>query len=76
MDSETKTRLTFETENFRQTWESPYFDNSVEDILDALYGMLVTATWQPSTIISAMKGYAEDHSYLLYEGNENEIDIN
>lgn len=67
-NDEVKTRLVFETENDRYIWESPYVDVSMEDILDAFFGMLVSATWQPETVISCMRDYAEDHSYMLDDG--------
>jgi len=60
-----KTRLVYETENDRYIWESPYMDVDMQDILDAFFGMLVSATWQPSTIIDAMKDFVDEHNYML-----------
>lgn len=67
-DADVKTKLTLETNDNRYIWESPYVDVSMEDILDAFVGMLVSATWQPSTIVKCFKEYAEDHDYLLDDG--------
>lgn len=71
-NDETKTRLTFETNENRYIWESPYMDISVEDVIDAVYGMLVAATWQPATIIEAFKDFADDHMYIV---NQNDQDL-
>ena len=60
-----KTRLVYETENDRYIWESPYMDVDMQDILDAFFGMLVSATWQPSTIVNAMKDFVDEHNDLL-----------
>ena len=60
-----KTRLVYETENDRYIWESPYMDVDMQDILDAFFGMLVSATWQPITIINAMKDFVDEHHDML-----------
>ena len=64
-DDNVKTRLTFENYENRFVWESPYNDVTMDDILNAFYGMMVSATWQTETVISAMKDFVEDHSYIL-----------
>lgn len=60
-----KTRLVYETENDRYIWESPYMDVDMQDILDALFGMLVSATWHPTTIINAMQDFVCEHNDML-----------
>lgn len=60
-----KTRLVYETEDDRYIWESPYMDVDMQDILDAFFGMLVSATWQPTTIINAMQDFVCEHNDLL-----------
>jgi hypothetical protein len=37
----------------------------MDDILNAFYGMMVSATWQTVTIISAMQDFVEEHSDIL-----------
>ncbi len=41
------------------TWESDNPDCTMEEFLDAFYGLMVGLTFQPVTIISAMKEYAD-----------------
>lgn len=67
---EAKTRLVFETDENRYIWESPYLDVTMDDILNALYGILVSATWQPETVIKCMKDFAEEHDYLIRKDDE------
>lgn len=60
---EVKTRLVYESGDNRFIWESPYCDVSMEDILDAFYGILVGATWQPDTIMKGFKEFLEEHEF-------------
>lgn len=70
MNDEVKTRLVYESNDNRYIWESPFVDASIEDILDAFFGMMVSATWQPVTVIEAMRDFAEEHSYMLDDDDE------
>lgn len=72
-EDEVKTRLTYENYENRFIWESPYSDVSMEDILEAFYGILVASTWQPATIIEAMGDFYEDHKYILGDDENDEI---
>ena len=65
-----KTRLILETNDNRYIWESPYADANMDEILNALYGLCVGATWQPETVIKCMKEFADEHSYIIKEENE------
>ena len=67
---EVNTRLIYENNDNRFIWESPYSDVSMEDILNALYGILVADTWLPVTVIECMKDFVDEHSYLLSEDND------
>jgi len=69
-DDKIRTKLIFESEDNRYTWESPYVDVSMDDILPAFYGLLVAATWQPETVIKCMKEFVEEHSYILHENTD------
>ena len=60
---EVRTRLIFETANDRFIWETPYSDVSMEDILEAFYGILVGATWHPETIIKGFKEFVVEHDF-------------
>jgi hypothetical protein len=63
MKDEVKTRLIYETNDDRLIWESPYSDVCIEDILEALYGILVGATWHPQTIMKGFKDFLEEHEF-------------
>lgn len=63
--NEIKTKLIFETDDNRYIWESPYSDVGMDDILNAIYGLCVAATWQPTTVIQCMKDFVEEHEYIL-----------
>ena len=73
-NDDVKTRLVYENDNNRSIWESPYNDVSMEDILDAFFGMMVSATWQPITVIEAMRDFAAEHSYMLEDEDEDDYE--
>lgn len=62
MKNETHFRLTYETDDERLTWEFPYIDPPLYKIIEMFYGMLITATWQPDTIIRNMREFVELHT--------------
>lgn len=65
MNKETQTRLTLEcNDGHRYIWESPYFDDSIDTILYAFHGLLVTAGWNKETLIDAMKDFVEEHQKI------------
>lgn len=58
----TKTRLTLEcNDGHRYIWESPYFDEGIDIIIEAFYGLLITSGWQPESIIDALRDFVEEH---------------
>ena len=44
------TRLTIEQSDNKYIWETPFEDINIEDILDALNGLLVSMTFPQNTI--------------------------
>ena len=63
MSKETQTRLTLEcNDGHRYIWESPYFDDTLDDILEAFYGLLIAASWQPENVINGMKDFVEERT--------------
>jgi hypothetical protein len=58
-------KITYQTEDSTVTWESPYIDVSMENILDGFYGLCVAQTWHPSTIISKVLEFAEDRKSII-----------
>lgn len=63
MSKETQTRLTLEcNDGHRYIWESPYFDDSIDTIIEAFYGLLITSGWSQENLIDAMKDFVEEHT--------------
>lgn len=62
-----KTRIVVENDENRFVWESPYADVTMDDMLNAFYGLLVGCTWLPYTVIKSMKDFVEEHQYVLDE---------
>ena len=61
------TRLTLQIGENTTTWETPYSDCNVEDILWGLYGLMTGQTFIPTSIIEGMKDFVEEHSdYQFY----------
>ena len=58
MDNE-KTILTIEQNNMKFTYEMPW-NAGMDDFLDAFYGLCVSATFMPKTILIHMKEFAEE----------------
>lgn len=54
-----KTILTIEQNNMKFISEMPW-DASMDDLLDAFYGLCVSATFTPKTILTHMKEFAEE----------------
>lgn len=59
-DNSTKMQITFENENCKLTWQSPYIDSSMEDILEAIYGMCIGMTWHPYTVLNTMYKFSKE----------------
>lgn len=60
MKNETQVKLIYETQDQRLTWEFPFIDPSLDDILEAFYGMLVSTTWHPESIAQAMYDFGKE----------------
>lgn len=60
------TRLTLEIDEKKVIWESPYMDHSVEDILDALRGLMVAHTFVDESFVRCC-GALYDENICLYE---------
>ena len=55
-------KITYETESGTTTWQSPYSDVTIDDILWGFYGLCVGQTWCPTPVISGMREFAKDHA--------------
>ena len=59
------TRLTLEIDGEKAVWESPRNDHNVEDILQALRGLLVVHTFFDPSFVDTC-GYLHDENAGLY----------
>ena len=64
-EDQVRTRIIVEDDDNRFVLESPYADVTMDDMLNAFYGLLVGCTWLPYTVISSMKDFVEEHQYVL-----------
>lgn len=60
------TRLTLEINGEKAVWENPYNDLTVEDILQALRGLLVVHTFMDGSFVQTC-GNIYDENIELYE---------
>ena len=67
------TRLTLEIDGEKSVWESKFTDHCVEDILQALRGLMVTHTFLDESFIKVC-GEMYDENIELYEEKEKEDD--
>lgn len=70
-DTQEGVKITYRTKESLVAWVSPYFDASIENILEGFYGLCVAHGWQPSTVIAAMRDFAHDHDFELKDEKEN-----
>ena len=68
-NEKSKTKLTLENYGNTMSWESPYNDVSMDNLLYAFYGLCVAATWNPRTVLEGMRDFVDERLYLL-EGEE------
>ena len=69
-----KTILTMESNDMKFISEMPW-DVGMDDILDAFYGLCISATFTPKTILTHMKEFAEE-KLEAYWPDEYKIDDN
>lgn len=58
---EKKTKLTLQIGEITTSWEVPYTDSSVEELLQAFVGIMFTHTFAKVSIINEMKNYIEEY---------------
>ena len=72
--NEPRIRATFESHGRRTTFESEYFDEDIQTILDGFMGMLISASWDQRTVLSAMEQYVNDRRSILYPTPPEELE--
>ena len=55
----TKMKLTLETENFKQSWESPYEDEDLESLCQAFFGLCIANGWSTLDVCKEMLDFAQ-----------------
>lgn len=63
-------RLSLTNYNRTHTFQSPYEDEPIEDIIHAFYSLMIGATWHPDTVIDAMRNFVEEHTPTNYDDPE------
>lgn len=58
-------KLSFETKDSISTWESPYADATMEDMLEGFFGMCIAHGWQPATVIFNMWEFARKREFMV-----------
>lgn len=51
-------------------WQTEQWDCNATDLLEAMYGILITHTYHPASILRAMKSIVEDNSDILQDDDE------
>lgn len=54
------TKLSLEIGDTTVSWEVPFNDCGADDIVNALYGLMVAHTWLPASVIDAMHNFSEE----------------
>lgn len=54
------TRITIESNGDKHSSELNW-DAGIDEVIQSFYGLCVTATWMPTTILENMKSFAEEH---------------
>lgn len=77
-NKEENTRLTLESYGNVYRFEANHCDSDMDEMLYAFYGLLTAATWSPTTILQAMKEFADERLELLenHQNSEEENEIN
>ena len=70
-DKEEFTRLTLEQSDKKIVWEKPYEDvDGVDDMMQAIYTIMIGMTFSSDTIYSAMASYLNEHAKHLFYVSE------
>jgi hypothetical protein len=69
-DSKKFTRLTLEQNDLKLVWEVPYKDVTGEDMLQAIYTLMVGMTFNEKTIFNSMANFLMENAYDIFEITE------
>ena len=68
------TKLTLTIGETTVTWESPYEDHDMHDLIDAFQGLCVAHTWIPQSVVQAFGEWYEDMKEVYPELNDEQED--
>ena len=69
-DSKKFTRLTLEQNDLKLVWEVPYKDVTGEDMLQAIYTLMVGMTFNEKIIFNSMANFLMENAYDIFEITE------
>ena len=74
---EENTKLTLESYGNVYRFEANHCDCDMEELLYAFYGLLIGATWSPTTVLEEMKFFADERLKFIKSKEEiiNEIGV-
>lgn len=52
-------------DDIKTSWETKQWDCNVTDFLEAFYGLCVTQTFQPESVLAAMRDFAEERLEII-----------
>lgn len=55
------TRLTLECGDRKVSWEMPYTDIGIDDLIDAFYSLCIGITFFPKTVENGFSNWVEEH---------------
>lgn len=61
------TKLTLEQSNKKIVYEVPFEDVSGDDLVQALYTIMVGMTFTPESVIHTFAGFLEEYGHNLYD---------
>lgn len=71
IDEDKFTRLTLEQSDKKIVWEVPYEDvDGVDDMMQAIYTIMIGMTFGSDTIYSVMASYLNEHARHLFHITE------
>ena len=58
------TKITMTSYDTTMSWEVPYSDVTIEDMLQGILACMVGLTWSQEQIIIGMKNFVEEHAKI------------
>lgn len=75
MEKDKFTRLTVEQPDFKVSWEVPYEDVTIDEMLNGFNTLMIGITFLPETVKKGMAEWLMEHAYDLYDVYEHNNEI-